>query len=482
MYLGLDLGTTNIKALLVDDAGVVQAEGSAPVKLIHVDGGGIEQDIEDIWRATCAAIRKAGETGNLSNVRAVGVSSQGAAMQIRTRDGKCLGPVISWMDARGAGYAAQLDREKGAEWFIERTGHGAAGISVGHVLRLKAETPKLLDDEEIVGFVGDTIVQRLCGRAVHHGSSLSICGFYNPSNREADGDVLASTGLRASQWPGLASAREPAGSLTQDAARATSLPPGVPVSVAVHDQYAAALGCGALEPGDVMFGAGTAWVLLAVSDRLMRPAVPSAYVCDHVVPDRWGQMFSMVVGGSVFNGACAMAGLQDEDPARIDELIASTPAGCDGLIVLPFHDGYGGYRRPGSGSLFGLKLGHGRGHLVRGALEGLCCELARQLAWLMESGWPVRRLIMCGGAARSKVTPRIVADVTGAEVVCPHQTNMSALGAAMLARGLVEPGMTLVALQAAMRSPVSTVVPGRSTDRYRALKQEYTGLVNGLMR
>ena len=278
MWLGLDLGTTNVKALLVTDDGTVISQGTASVALQHLANGGVEQDIEQIWQATLDAIGRAGNGCDLSSVRAVGVSSQGAAIQVRTRAGQCTGPVVSWMDARGTPLARTLEQDKGAAWFAERVGHGGAGIAVGQVARLRLAETGLLDDGRCLGFVGDTIVGRLCGRAAHDRSSLSITGLYNPSLRDADPDVLALMGLDVGQLPDLLEAREPAGAVTDIVALATGLPAGIPVGPAVHDQYAAAIGCGAVEAGDVMFGAGTAWVLLAVADRLSRPVVPTGLI------------------------------------------------------------------------------------------------------------------------------------------------------------------------------------------------------------
>src|SRR5512136_1044660 len=116
MLLGLDLGTTNIKALVVNDDGTIPARGAVPVSLQHTADGGIEQNIEEIWHATLSAIWVAGRYADLREVRAIGVSSQGGAAQVRTPDGRCLGPVISWMDCRGAPYDEQFQKQVGGDW------------------------------------------------------------------------------------------------------------------------------------------------------------------------------------------------------------------------------------------------------------------------------------------------------------------------------------------------------------------------------
>jgi len=477
VFLGLDLGTTNIKALVVADDGKVVARGSVPVSLKHTPDGGIEQNIEEIWRSTLSAIWLAGRDCDLAAVRALGVSSQGGAIQIRTPDGGFVGPVISWMDSRGAAFDERFQRRVGSEWIARRAGHGESNMAVGQVFRLREAAPALLKPPNILGFVGDAIVWRLCGRAAHDASSLSICCLYNPTLRQADPDLLEQLGLRAEQLPELVPPREPVSVLDTEVARQTGLPAHIPVGPAVHDQYAAALGCGAIEAGDVMFGAGTAWVLLAIADHLVAPVVPSAWVCDHVVPGRWGQLLSLVVGGSAFQWALDMVGMREASPAKIDELLDSIAPGSDGLRLWPFLDAIGGRNRPSAGSLHGLRLPHGRGHLLRATIEGLCFELARQLGWLEKGGCPVYRLILCGGAARSRCTPQIVADVTGRPVTCPAETEISAFGAAILARAMMERTASMADLCREMLGDAREIQPSDATTSYAKMVQEYIAAV-----
>src|ERR1041384_8227642 len=108
MYLGLDLGTTNVKALIVDQAGCALAHANCPVRLHHVADGGVEQDLDEIWRATLTALQQATRGVEPGSVRAVGVSSQGGAMQVLDARRQPVGRVISWLDKRGQPYADRL--------------------------------------------------------------------------------------------------------------------------------------------------------------------------------------------------------------------------------------------------------------------------------------------------------------------------------------------------------------------------------------
>jgi len=475
MLLGLDIGTTNVKAVLVEEDGRVVARGSAPVRLIHVENGGVEQDIDEIFSATLGAIAQAGSSADLSAVEAVGVSSQGGALQILDESGRPLGRAISWLDARGDRHSERITREIGSAELARRTGHSRGTMALGQLLRLREERAELLAGHNRISFVGDVIVSRLCGRRAHDATSLSCAVLLNPSTGSVDQDMIERLGIIEAQLPELLSAREPAGGLLEAMARRTSLPAGIPVSPAVHDQYAAALGVGATAAGDVMFGAGTAWVLLAVSDRLMKPAAGAGFVCTHVVEGLYGQILSMVNGGSAVSWAMELTGLGGVSHEGIDDMLESVQAGSDGLRFWPLlvPAGGAGVARGMPGRLAGLRLLHGRAHVLRAVVEGLAMELVRYLGLLSDVGAAAERIIMCGGAAASRVTPQIIADATGLPVECAAESDTSALGAAMIGRGLLEPGTALASISERMVPPARLLEPGPNAGLYQGIAEQY---------
>jgi len=475
MYLGLDLGTTNVKAVVVEPGGAVVARGAAPVRLLHVGEGGVEQDIEEIFAATRSAVSAAVAPGHGPKVRAVGVASQGGALQMLDGDDRPVGRVISWLDARGRSRDRALTAEMGAEALAARTGHPRGTMAMGQLLRLRDECPSLLAEPNRVGFVGDVIVGRLCGRRAHDASSLSCAVLYNPTLASADPVMLARVGLSAGQLPDLLSVRASAGGLLEAVAAETSLPAGIPVAPAVHDQYAAALGVGAVAPGDVMFGAGTAWAMLAVSGTLMPPLGGAGFCCTHVVDGAFGHIVSLGNGGSSITWALALLGKAGLDAAGIDRMLASAGAGAGGVRFWPFLAPTGGAGLTGdlAGRLTGLKLPHGPDHVLRAVVEGLALEFARYLRVLAGTGQSVDRLIMTGGGAASEITPRIVADATDLPVACAVEPDTGALGAAMMARGLLERDTPLADISREMAPRARPFAPGKDAGTYAKLLEEY---------
>jgi len=475
MLLGLDLGTAGVKALLVQPSGHVVARAQHPVRLLHPGGAAVEQDIEEIWSAVREALAELSRRAGLSRVRAVGVSSQGGALLPLDGSGRPAGRVISWLDGRGAPYDRAATESLGPGWFAERVGHGGSGVALGQLLRLRQERPEALHCPNGIGFVGDEIVKRLCGVRAHDPTSLSIAGLLNPRLSAADPDVLRMVGLREDQLPALLPAHRPAGALRAEAARQVGLPAGIPVSPAVHDQYAAALGSGVVHPGDAMVGAGTAWVLLAAQQALTQPVTAAAFVAPHLVEGLYGQMLSMVNGGSSFAWVQALVGLDRASAEQVDALMEAVPAGSDGVRFWPFLacGGGAGLAPDLAGRLFGLRLEHDRRHLLRAAAEGLCLELARHLRMLTSAGLPIGRLVICGGAARSRVTPAILADVAGIPVARCREADTSALGAAMIARALADERRDLAAIAREMASVAEPVGPGPDAAQYGRLLEEY---------
>jgi xylulokinase len=474
MLLGLDLGTTNVKALVTDLTGRPLGEGSCAVSLFYVGTDGVEQDIEEIWQAVLSAIKQAMASVSPADIRAIGVSSQGGALQMLDAQARPLGRVVSWLDRRGRPFDDALTAELGPQWFAERIGHARSGLVIGQLLRLRAEFPALLEPPNRIGFVGDAIVKRLCGEAGHDGTSCGIACLYNSALRDYDKDVLKRLGLTAEQFPQLLPARQPRGGLRPAVAQETGLRAGAPVSAAIHDQYAAALANGGVRSGTALIGTGTAWVLLAVSDSPMKPVSDSAFVCHHVVDGLWGQIISMPNGGSALAEALDLAGLGLQDSAELDRLLKSVPPGSGGLECWTVQAGFGASDPTAQASACrkSVQGTQSPASRVRATLEGLAYELKLHIDLLLQAGLPVEQLLLSGRSAASRVTAQILADVTGLPLACADNCG-SPLGAAILARALLEPASSLADLSKEMAPAVHQVEAGAAAAFYREQYKRY---------
>ena len=471
LYLGMDLGTTNVKVLAVDESGRVVAEGSSPVERFVTADGGVEQDIDRIWDAVLDALRRTAQAVDLSEAKALGISSQGGALQLLDDDSRPVGRVISWLDGRGGPYDESLTAELGEAFFAEHTGHRTSAITPGQVLRLRETHPAVLEQAPNIGYVGDCIVERLCGTRAHDATSLSIAMLLNPFFGGPDPELLGRLDIEEDRLPVLLAADEPAGELLKSVAETTGLPSGIPVSPAVHDQYAASIGCGCVVPGDISLGTGTAWVFIANSDALSPPVTKGAFACPHPARGVYGQMLSMVNGGSAVQWAVEMTG-KEASAEAIDAALESVPAGSDGLRCVPLMVP-SRMADVSQGRLEGITLAHGPGHLLRAVVEGLACELTRHLEMLAEAGIATERLVMSGTAAGSRVTPRILADTTGCVVSCVQTASTSTFGAAILARAMVERDKSPAEWSKTLAPAGTPIEPGENREQYQAIYEQY---------
>ena len=470
MFLGLDLGTTNVKAVVLDETGVIIAQDSTPVELYYGPGGAVEQDFSDIKSAAIKSITNAVSHVEAANILSIGISSQGAAIQILDSQREPAGRVISWMDTRGEACDDQLTSKLGQDWFEEHVGRRSSGMTIGQMLRLREQDS--LPDNFNVAYVGDLIVEYLCSNPAHDASRLSLAMLYNPGLDRADPELMDILELNESHLPDLICSRGCAGTLLDDVATQLGLTKGIPVTPAIHDQYAAALGVGALEAGDVMIGTGTAWVLLPISRQLPEPVTEKSYVCRHVVPDRFGQILSMRNGGSSITWAMKIMGIDNAN--QIDGIIQDIPPGAQGVIYWPYLVAAGaGLDDDTTGRLSGLKLAHSQGDILRAVVEGLAYELNRMLHFLTDAEEPVKRLILCGGGANSSITPQIIADVTGLRVECITEPDASAIGAGMLARNLVDKQIPLEQIAEKMKPTSRILMPGVNQNLYAKLYDQY---------
>jgi sugar (pentulose or hexulose) kinase len=383
--------------------------------------------------------------------------------------------VVSWLDGRGKPFDDALMTKFGPDWFAARIGHRSSGLTIGQVLRLRGEDPDGSRRVGRIGFVGDAIIQRFCGRFVHDATSAGLTLLFNPRLGTYDPELLQVLGHSPEQLPHIQSIREPAGDLASGLADRCGLPAGIPVSVPVHDQYAAALGTGAVRRGQVMFGAGTAWVLLAITDTMPPLVTDDAFVCPHPVPGLFGQILSLRNGGSAFAWANKVLRLDATDAASTDRLLGSVSPGSEGVRFWPFLAGREPAGLPADieGRWTGLKLAHEPRHLLRAVLEGLAYELNRHLDFLRHCGLSPCQLVLCGGASRSPATVQIIADVTGLPIECAGQSEASVLGAAIVAASLLEPDRPLEDLVARMVPAGNRTEPGPDRKLYQSQYRSY---------
>ncbi len=448
MYLlGLDVGTSGAKALVIDGAGRVRASATAEYPMSTPRPLWAEQSPEDWWRASTAAIRavlrKARARG--ADVAGVGLTGQMHGLVLLDRAGKVLRPCIMWNDQRTASQCAEITRRVGARRVIKLTGNPVLpGFTAPKIAWVKEHEPAVFRRSAKALLPKDYIRHRLTGEFFGEVSDASGTSLFDVGRRRWSDEMLAAVGVPRAWLPEITESPVASAKVSAAAAAVTGLAAGTPVVGGGGDQAAQAVGTGIVSEGAVSVTLGTSGVVFAASDEYRVEPRGLLHAFCHAVPGKWHLMGVMLsAGGSLRwyrDALCgeekALASRRGRDPYELMLAgAAKVPAGSEGLVFLPYLTGE---RTPhpdplARGAFVGLTLRHGKAHMTNAVLEGVAYGLADSLTLMRGLRLPVREIRASGGGARSPLWRQILADVFGAPVATVNSTDGAAYGAALLA-------------------------------------------------
>ncbi|MET7933004.1 FGGY-family carbohydrate kinase [Streptomyces sp. NPDC005322] len=433
LLLGIDIGTSGSKGVLVRTDGTLVAQAAREHTTATPRPGRAEHDAEAVWwrdftalSAELLATAPAGE-----RIAAVGVSGIGPCLLPAEADATPLRPAILYgVDTRAGDQIAAQRARYGDQRVLDRCGSPLTSQALGPKLAwVREEEPEVYARTRRWFMASSYLVHRLTGAYVLDHHSASQCTpLYDLRRGTWIGEWCEeiAPGL---EWPRLVWPTEVAGQVTAEAQAATGIPAGTPVIAGTIDAWAEASAVGAIAPGDLMLMYGTTMFLVNV---VTEPAPdPHLWSTRGAFPETYCLAAGMATSGAVTGW------LRDLTGADYDTLVAEAAAlapGAEGLLMLPY---FAGERTPlfdpdARGLVLGLTLRHGRGHLYRAALEATAFGVRHNLAAMQEAGGDIRRLVAVGGGARELWT-RIVSDVTGRPQDVPRHTVGAAYGDAFLA-------------------------------------------------
>lgn len=446
-HVGIDIGTTGARALIVDENGNVVGSATSDYPMYTPRPLWAEQDPEDWWQAVIQAMRSAlGQAQiNPSAIAAIGLTGQMHGMVLLDAQGKVVRPCIMWNDQRTADECAWIMQTIGVERFMEITLNPALpGFTAPKIIWLRTHEPEHYARAKVLLLPKDYIRYRLTGVYATEVSDASGTVLLDVTKRHWSREILDKLGIPESWMPTCVESPCITGQVTRLAAELTGLPPDIPVVGGGGDQAASAVGTGIVEPGLVSVTLGTSGVVFAYSDQPARDPQGRLHTFCHAVPGKWHMMgVALSSGGSlrwlrdtIGQPEKIVANLTQVDPYEIlTAEAASAPAGCEGLLFTPYLTGERSpYPDPSArGAFFGLTLHHDKRHLVRAVLEGVAYSLRDSLELFRELGIPIREVRAGGGGARSLVWRQILADVFGVELTTVNVADSTAFGAALLA-------------------------------------------------
>jgi xylulokinase len=409
VLVGLDVGTTGVKALAISETGGVSAVAEEGYELSMPQPGWAEQDPEDWWQASETAIARLG-----AEAAGIGLSGQMHGLVCLDGRDRVLRPAILWNDQRTAAECAEIEERVGLERLIELTGNRAlTGFTAPKLLWLRRHEPETYARIRHVLLPKDYVRLRLTGEHAIDAADASGTLLFDVAHRRWSAEVLDALELPAEWLPEVHESTEIAGA---------------------GDQQAAALGVGAIEPGVLSVVLGTSGVVLATLPGYAADPKARVHVFCHAAPGLWEAMGVMLsAAGSLrwFRDALAAGAGYDELTAEAERW----PPGAEGVTFLPYLQGERTpHADPDARAVFeGLSLRHDRGALVRSVLEGVAYGLRDSLELLRALGVQPESGRASGGGARSRLWLEIVASVLGIPLELTAVEEGSAYGAALLA-------------------------------------------------
>jgi xylulokinase len=403
--IGIDVGTSGVKAIAISPHGEVLATAEEGYPLSTPEPGWSEQAPEDWWRATQACLARLPEG-------AVGLSGQMHGLVTLDGDDRVLRPAILWNDQRTSAECEEIERRIGLARLVELTGNRAlTGFTAPKLLWLRRHEPAVYERIARILLPKDYVRLRLEGVHAIDAADASGTLLFDVAHRRWSDEVLAALELPAAWLPPVSESTEIAGA---------------------GDQAAGALGVGIDRPGPLSVALGTSGVVFGVLPAYGADPQARLHTFCHAVPGTWHAM------GVMLSAAGSLRWLRDvvggEEPALVAEA-GSWPPGTEGVTFLPYLTGE---RTPHAdpdarASFTGLTVRHDRGALTRAVLEGVAYGLRDSLELLRELGFAADVGRVSGGGARSKLWTEIVATVLGIPLERTAVDEGAAFGAALLA-------------------------------------------------
>ncbi len=475
MYLGIDLGTSGVKALLMDDGANVVASATAPLTVSRPRPGWSEQAPADWIEATRAALVQLRAGHDLSAVRGIGLSGQMHGAVTLDAGDQVIRPAILWNDGRSAAQAARLDADP---QFRAVSGNIVfPGFTAPKLVWMAENEPAAFSRVAKVLLPKDYLRLWLTGGHVAEMSDAAGTSWLDTGARAWSDALLSASGMRRDQMPDLVEGNAPSGQLRAGLAQELGLPPGIVVAGGAGDNAATAVGAGTVAEGQGFVSLGTSGVIFAATDRYLPRPESAVHAFCHALPGMWHQM------SVILSASAAVEWLASITGARAAELTGGLgPLQAPGEVTfLPY---LSGERTPHNDATArarfeGLSASTDRAALTRAVLEGVAFALADCMDALRAAGSDPQALLALGGGARSDYWLGAIATALGLPVLVPEAGDFgAAFGAArlgMMAATGADPAQVCTSPRIAAEIAPDPALAAAFADRLALFRSLYRG-------
>lgn len=482
--LGVDIGTSSTKGVLVDAEGRILASAVRAHEVQRPHAGWVEMDADVWWAEFVSLTHELLSLQPDADVRAVGVSGMGPCVLLTDDEDRPVRPAILYgIDTRAVGQAERMTDEIGVDEVVRIGGSRLTSQAGGPKIVWVAESePEVFARSRRMFMPASWLVRRLTGAYVlDHQSASQMSPLYDVEAQSWD-EVMWRRYAGGLDAPELRWAGEEAGRVAGGAARETGLASGIPVITGTIDAWTEAVSVGAHQFGDLMLMYGTTMFLVATGREILR--TPSMWTTAGAFPGTRN-----LAGGLATSGALT-AWLKELTAADYPQLLieaAEAGPGAGGILMLPY---FAGERTPildpdARGVIAGLTLSHGRGHLYRAALEATAMGVRHNVETMRAAGADIRRIVGVGGGTRGDLWLQVVSDVTGLVQEITATTIGASYGAAFLAAGVLHGGNVRITdwnpvVRRITPDPALAELYDAQFERYLALYEDTKDLVHDL--
>jgi xylulokinase len=412
--LGVDLGTSSVKAVVVSLSGKILGIGTVEYPILTPQPGWAEQDPEEWWKAATGAGRQAVHAAGQPKILAIGFSGQMHGPVLLDKGRKPLGHAIIWADQRGASVLPEIEERVERRFLASVCGTApAAGFLISTLFWLKRFDQKRFSQIGSILLPKDYLRFRICGDIATDPSDAAATGLFDVANLVWSQTALQKLEFPMEIFPKIRDSVELAGTLSLSASKALGLPAGIPVAVGSADQPAQAVGNGLFAPGrgSVTIGTG-GQVFLPLTEPLVDPQARLHTFC-HADRHRWYLLGAMLSAGMALRWLRNTLLGEAASYSEMDRQADTVEPGSEGLFFLPY---LVGERSPimdprARGGFVGLTLRHQTSHLVRALLEGVAFSLRQIIEVMEETGASIDDWIVSGNGLASPIWRQILADV-----------------------------------------------------------------------
>ena len=436
--LGIDIGTTSVKTVLVSSAGLLADEASASHDLLSLHPGWAEEQADQWWLNVQKTVRELAERrpAEMQRVSCIGVTGMVPAIVMLDQDGVPLRNTIQQNDARAVEEIEFLKEHIDQEDLYQKTGGFTNQQHVlPRMLWVREHEPEVFCRMAHVLGSYDYIVYKLTDELSIELNWAAESGLFDIRKKEWLPEQMKAFGFKPEWFPKVNESMAVVGQVTEQAAEATGLHAGIPVIAGSADHVASTLSAGILNQGDLLIKFGGAGDILYCTEEIATS--PKLFFDYHIVPERYLVNGCMAASGSLVKWYLGDILQNYGGPAlkELDEAASKLPPGSDGLVILPY---FLGEKTPifdplARGMIFGLQLSHTRAHIFRACLEAVIYGFRHHIDTILEMGFRPAHIIATNGGSKSSFWCQIAADVLGETIRAYSSHPGSSLGVAFLA-------------------------------------------------